>query len=33
MCLQVPSQHIIQSESIAVYKELGQGEFGLVQQV
>jgi activated CDC42 kinase 1 len=30
--VRVPSQHIIQADSINVYKELGQGEFGVVQQ-
>ena len=30
--IKVPSQHVIQSEAISVYKELGQGEFGVVQQ-
>ena len=29
---QVPSQHFIQSESVSAYKELGEGEFGVVQQ-
>ena len=30
--IKVPSQHVIQSDAISVYKELGQGEFGVVQQ-
>ena len=30
--IKVPSQHVIQSESVSVYKELGEGEFGVVQQ-
>lgn len=30
--IKVPSQHVIQADSIQVYKELGQGEFGVVQQ-
>ena len=30
--IKVPSQHVIQADSISVYKELGQGEFGVVQQ-
>ena len=29
---QVPTQHLIPSESVTVYKELGEGEFGVVQQ-
>lgn len=28
----VPSKHIISSDSITVNKELGMGEFGIVQQ-
>ena len=30
--IKVPSQHVIQAEAIQIYKELGQGEFGVVQQ-
>ena len=30
--IKVPSQHVIQADSVQVYKELGQGEFGVVQQ-
>ena len=30
--IKVPSQHVIHADSIQVYKELGQGEFGVVQQ-
>ena len=30
--IKVPAQHFIQAESIQVYKELGEGEFGVVQQ-
>jgi len=30
--IKVPSQHFIQSESVSAYKELGEGEFGVVQQ-
>ncbi len=29
---QVPSQHIIPADSISIHKELGSGEFGVVQQ-
>jgi len=30
--IKVPSQHVIHADSIVVYKELGEGEFGIVQQ-
>jgi len=30
--IKVPSQHVIQADAISIYKELGQGEFGIVQQ-
>ncbi len=30
--IKVPSQHIIPSDAIAIHKELGSGEFGVVQQ-
>ncbi len=30
--IRVPSQHIIPADAIAIHKELGSGEFGVVQQ-
>ena len=30
--IKVPSQHVIQFDAISMYKELGEGEFGVVQQ-
>ena len=30
--IKVPSQHVIPADAISIYKELGQGEFGVVQQ-